>query len=47
MESLEFTLRKIDETRNDVLEEIKYNELINEKHENTCNYLFMLNTCLF
>ena len=37
MESLEFTLRKIDETRNDVLEEIKYNELINEKHEKTCN----------
>ena len=47
MESLEFKLRKIDETRNDVLEEIKYNELINEKHEKTCNYLFMLNTCLF
>ena len=37
MASLEFTLRKIDETRNDVLEEIKCNELINEKHEKTCN----------
>ena len=47
MESLEFKLRKIEETRNYHLEEIKYNDLINEKHEKTCNYLFMLKTCLF
>ena len=29
--SLEFRLRKIDETRNNLLDEIKYNNLMSEK----------------
>ena len=37
--SLEFGLRKIDETRNYLLDEIKHNDLINEKYKKTCNYL--------
>ena len=36
--SLEFRLRKIDETRNYLLDEIKHN-LMNEKYKKTCNYL--------
>ena len=31
--------KKIDETRNDVLEEIKHNDLISEKYKKTCKYL--------
>ena len=45
--SLEFRLRKTDETRNYLLEEIKHNDLMNEKYKKTCKYLIMLNTCLF
>ena len=37
--SLEFRLRKIDETRNYLLEEIKHNDLMSEKCKNTCKYL--------
>ena len=37
--SLEFRLRKIDETRNYLLDEIKYNDLISEKYKKTCKYL--------
>ena len=37
--SLEFRLRKIDETRNYLLEEIKHNDLRSEKCKNTCKYL--------
>ena len=36
--SLEFRLRKIDETRNYLLEEIKHN-LMSEKYKKTCKYL--------
>ena len=37
--SLEFKLRKIDETRNYVLDGIKNNGLISEKYKKTCKYL--------
>ena len=37
--SLEFRLRKINETKNYLLEEIKRNNLIGEKYEKTCKYL--------
>ena len=37
--SLEFRLRKIDETRNYILDEIKNNNLMNEKYQKTCKYL--------
>ena len=37
--SLEFRLRKIDETRNYLLDEIKHNNLIGEKYQNACKYL--------
>ena len=37
--NLEFKLRKTDETENYFLEEIKHNDLISEKYENTCKYL--------
>ena len=39
MSSLEFRLKKIDETRTYLLQEIKHNDLINEKHKKTCKYL--------
>ena len=34
--SLEFILRKFDETKNYLLKEIKHNDLMNEKYEKTC-----------
>ena len=37
--SLEFRLRKIDETRNYILEEIKHNDLKSEKYKKACKYL--------
>ena len=37
--SLEFILRKIDETRNYILDEIKYNDLMSEKYKKKCKYL--------
>ena len=37
--SLEFRLRKIDETRNYLLGEIKHNDLMNEKYKKACKYL--------
>ena len=37
--SLEFRLRKIDETRNYLLDEIKHNDLLSEKYKKTCKYL--------
>ena len=39
MSSLEFRLKKIDETRNYLLEEIKHNDLMSEKYKKTCTYL--------
>ena len=38
MSSLEFRLRKIDETRQYLLDEIKNNDLMSEKYQ-TCKYL--------
>ena len=35
--SLEFRLRKIDETRNNILEEIKHNNLMSRKYKKTCS----------
>ena len=37
--SLEFRFKKVDETRNYLLEEIKHNDLISKKYEKTCKYL--------
>ena len=37
--SLEFRLRKTDETRNYLLDEIKHNDLMIEKYKKTCKYL--------
>ena len=37
--SLEFRSRKIDETRNYLLDEIKHNNLMCEKYKKTCKYL--------
>ena len=39
MSSLEFRLKKIDEARNYLIEEIKHNDLLNEKYRKTCKYL--------
>ena len=39
MSSLKFTLRKIDETRNFLLDEIKHNDLMNERYRKTSKYL--------
>ena len=39
MSVLESRLKKIDETRNDLLEEINHNDLMNEKYEKTYKYL--------
>ena len=37
--NLEFRLRKIDETRNYILDEIKHNNLMGKKYKKTCKYL--------
>ena len=37
--SLEFRLRKTDETRNYLLDEIKHNDLMGEKYKKICKYL--------
>ena len=37
--STEFRLRKIDKTRDYVLDEIKHNDLMSEKYKKTCKYL--------
>ena len=37
--SLKFRLRKIGETRNCFLDEVKHNDVINEKYKKTCKYL--------
>ena len=37
--SLEFRLRKIDETKNYLLDEINHNDLMSEKNKKTCKYL--------
>ena len=37
--NLEFILRKIDETRNYLLDEMKYNGLLSEKYKKTFKYL--------
>ena len=36
---LEFRLRKIDKTRNYLLDEIQYNDLMSEKYKKTCSFL--------
>ena len=37
--SLEIRLRKIDKTRNNLLDDIKHNDLMSEKYKKTCKYL--------
>ena len=37
--SLELRLRKIDEIRNCLLDEIEYNDLLTKKYKKTCKYL--------
>ena len=39
MRSLKFRFKKIDETRSYILDEIKHNDLMSEKHKKTCKYL--------
>ena len=39
MLSLEFRPKKINEKRDCILEEIKHNDLMSEKHQKTCKYL--------
>ena len=36
MPKLDFRLKKIDETRDYLLDEIKHNDLMNEKHKKNC-----------
>ena len=45
--SIEFRLRKIDETRNYLLNEIRHNDLIREKYKKTCKYLNYIENFLF
>ena len=37
--SLDCRLRKLDETRNYLLDDIKHNDLMSEKYKKTCKYL--------
>ena len=37
--NLEFRLRKTDEIRNNLLDEMKHNGLMSEKYKKTCKYL--------
>ena len=39
MSSIEFRLRKTDETKNYLLDEIKHNDLVSGKYKKTCKYL--------
>ena len=39
MSSLQFRLKKVDETRNHLIEETKHNDLMSEKHRKACSYL--------
>ena len=39
MVSVDFKLKKIDEKRNYILEEIKHNDLMSRKHKNMCRAL--------
>ena len=39
MSSLAFRFRKIDETRNYLVEEIKHNDLMSKKYKKRCKYL--------
>ena len=45
--SLEFRLRKIDERRNYLLDEIKHNDLMIESIRRHVSIYIMLNSCLF
>ena len=37
--SLEIRFKKVDQTRNYLLEDIKHNDLMSEKYKKTCKYL--------
>ena len=39
MSSIDFRFKKIDESRNYLLDEIKHNDLISKKYKNACKYL--------
>ena len=39
MSSLKWRLKKIDGTRNHLLEKLNHNDLMSEKYKKTCNYL--------
>ena len=49
MKNVEYRFKKVNVTKKYLLGEIKYNHLIgiSEKHKKTCEYLNLLNTCLF
>ena len=38
MSNLEFRFKKVDETRNYLLDRRNRNDLMSEKHKKTCNY---------
>ena len=40
--SLEFRLRKVDETRSYLLDTIKHNDLMSEKYKKACKYLIYI-----
>ena len=44
--SLEFRLRKIDETTNYLLDEMKHKDLMSEKYKKACKYLNYLKQLL-
>ena len=45
--SLDFRFKKIDQTRNYILEELKYDESLNEKHKKVCRALNYFELFLF
>ena len=45
--SVKLKLRKMDETRNNLLDEIKHNDLMSEKYKKTCKYLNYVEHILF
>ena len=44
--SIEFTLRNTDGARNFILHQIKYNDLVSEKSQKACNYLYCVEKLL-
>ena len=45
--SLEFRLKKVNETRNYLIEKIKHNDLVSEKYKKICKYLRVRKTLAY